>query len=73
MSINLPICEGKSRISYPSGTTIAYLDQLPVFPDSFSVIDILKLAFTELTDMEVQLRELEEAMGQLEGEQLEVC
>ncbi|MEN6314513.1 MAG: ribosomal protection-like ABC-F family protein [Clostridiaceae bacterium] len=65
------ICEGKSRISYPAGTTIAYLDQLPTYPGNFKVIDILKLAFQELYRLEEQLKVLENAMEHLHGEPLE--
>jgi len=61
------ICEGKSRITYPAGTTIAYLDQLPAFSAGLRVIDILKLAFQELTLMEDGLKALEETMGHLHG------
>lgn len=67
------ICEGKSRITYPSGTTIAYLDQLPVFPDGLKVIDILKLAFSELLSIEGQMRDLEADMGHLHGGSLEAA
>ncbi len=31
------ISEGKSRISIPKGTSIAYLEQLSSYPDSFKV------------------------------------
>lgn len=65
------ICEGKSRISYPAGTTIAYLDQLPTYPGSFKVIDILELAFQELYRLEEQLKVLENTMEHLHGEPLE--
>ncbi len=65
------ICEGKSRITYPAGTTVSYLDQLPAFPAGLRVIDILKLAFHELTLIESELRALEEKMGQLAGEALD--
>ncbi len=64
------ICEGKSCISYPTGTSIAYLDQLPRYPDGLKVIDILKLAFRELYLLEEQLCTLESTMGLLQGEAL---
>lgn len=65
------ICEGKSRISYPAGTAIAYLDQLPAFPEDYRVIDVLKLAFKELYDLEEKLREQECFMAHLSGEDLD--
>ncbi|HEX2947223.1 MAG TPA: ABC-F family ATP-binding cassette domain-containing protein [Clostridia bacterium] len=67
------ICEGKSRITYPAGTTVAYLDQLPAFPAGSRVIDILKLAFREIMLIENELKALEESMGQLQGELLEAA
>jgi ATPase subunit of ABC transporter with duplicated ATPase domains len=65
------ISEGKSRITYPAGTTVAYLDQLPDYPGSFSVIDVLKLAFRELYQLEEQLSALETTMEHLRGDGLE--
>ncbi len=65
------ICEGKSRISYPKGTTIAYLEQISSYPEGFKVKDILNLAFRELYDLEEQMRSLEGEMEYLQGEPLE--
>ncbi len=67
------ICEGKSRISYPSGTTVGYLDQLPRFPDGFTAADVLKLAFEELYRMEERMASLEAKMGQLQGDSLDAA
>lgn len=67
------ICEGKSRILFPKGTSIAYLEQLPNYPGSFKVIDILKLAFRELYQIEEQLHDLESAMEHLQGESLKIA
>ena len=66
------ICEGKSRISYPKGTTIAYLEQISSYPDGFKVNDILNLALQELYDLEEQMRNLEFEMENLQGEPLEI-
>lgn len=65
------ICEDKSRISYPKGTTIAYLEQISSYPDDFKVMDILNLAFRELYDLEEQMRNLESDMEHIQGEPLE--
>jgi ATPase subunit of ABC transporter with duplicated ATPase domains len=67
------ICEGKSRISYPSETTVGYLDQLPRFPDGFTAADVLKLAFEELYRMEERMASLEAKMGQLQGDSLDAA
>lgn len=66
------ICEGKSRISYPKGTTIAYLEQISSYPDGFKVKDILNLAFQQLYDLEEQMRNLESEMEHLQGVPLEI-
>ena len=65
------ICEGKARITVPKGTSIAYLDQLPSYPDNFKVKEILNLAFEELFCLEQQLSVLEGNMEHVEGAQLE--
>lgn len=67
------ICEGKSRILYPKGTTLAYLDQLPNYPDGFKVIDVLKSAFRDLYHLEEQLGVLEAKMAHVQGERLEAA
>ncbi|MCX7883412.1 MAG: ATP-binding cassette domain-containing protein, partial [Brevinematales bacterium] len=66
------ICEGKSRISIPKGTSIGYLEQLPCYPDNFTVKDILNLAFRELDSIDSQLKVLEGAMEHLQGASLEI-
>lgn len=67
------VSEGKSRISYPKGTTFAYLDQSPCYPADFKVIDILNLAFRELDAMEEQMKMLEGEMAQLNECELETA
>lgn len=65
------ICEGKSRISIPKGTSIGYLEQLSSYPDNFKVNDILNLAFRELDYLEEQQKVLENEMEHLQGTCLE--
>ena len=65
------ICEGKSRISIPKGTTIGYLEQLSSYHESLRVKDILNLAFKELYSVEEQLKALETEMEYLQGLTLE--
>jgi ATP-binding cassette, subfamily F, member 3 len=67
------ISEGKGRILTTKGTSIAYLDQLPSYPDHTKVIDILHLAFQELYNLEEQLRVLESKMEHLQGVSLETA
>ena len=65
------ISEGKSRISIPKGTSIAYLEQLSSYPDNFTVKDILNLAFQEHYRLEEKLKVLEKEMEHLQGMPLE--
>jgi len=56
------ISEGKSRISIPKGTTIAYLEQEATFPVNTRVEEVLSLAFSNLYKIEKKLQELEKDM-----------
>lgn len=67
------ICEGKGRILLTKGTTMAYLEQMPRYPDSLTVQAILNLAFEELMSLEEQLGVLEAKMAHLEGDALETA
>lgn len=58
-------------ISLPEKATVAYLEQIPNYGDDMRVIDVLNLAFTEVYRIERQMRELEDAMKILNGEELE--
>lgn len=55
----------------PNRATTAYLEQMPQYPEGLKVIDILNLAFEEIDEIEVQMRELEERMRTSEGAKLE--
>lgn len=54
----------------PGDVSCAYLDQIPKYADGQKVIDVLKLAFQEIYELEEQLHQLEEAMSVSEGGQL---
>lgn len=49
-------------ISMPREATVAYLDQIPSFPDAYSVKDVLNLAFEEVLAIEAEMRQLEMQM-----------
>lgn len=49
----------------------AYLEQIPEYPKEMRVIDVLKLAFKDIYDIENKLRSLEEDMVLLQGKDLE--
>jgi len=58
-------------ISIPGEATKAYLEQIPEYPDSIKVIDVLDLAFEEVHGIENEMRKLEDKMKVLEGAALE--
>ena len=58
-------------ISIPREATCAYLEQIPQYPDSLKVIDVLNLAFEEVHGIENKMRKLEEKMKVLEDAALE--
>jgi len=64
-------CREKGWIRIPKGVTVGYLNQLPIYPGNLKVIDILKLAFEEVYNVEKNIRILESNMEHLEGDNLE--
>lgn len=58
-------------IAMPREATVAYLDQIPNYPDSYTVTDVLNLAFEEALAIELNMRALELQMETLEGNALE--
>ena len=63
------------QIHWRKGTTIGYLEQIPVFQSEISALDVLKTAFASLVGMEMQKKELEGKMASpnLSAEDLERC
>lgn len=58
-------------VVYPKDSTCAYLEQIPEYPEGMTVLDVLNLAFTELHELEKAMRQLEEELKYLAGEELE--
>lgn len=58
-------------IMKPKEATCAYLEQIPQYPDSEKVIDVLNLAFEEVHGIEKEMHKLEDKMKALEGDELE--
>jgi ATP-binding cassette subfamily F protein 3 len=59
------------EISIRKDATIGYLEQMPVYPEDFSVLDILKTAFAELLAVQERIKCYEENMSYSEGPDLE--
>jgi ATP-binding cassette, subfamily F, member 3 len=58
-------------VNVPKGGTVAFLEQVPHFPQGLKVIDVLNLAFEEVHHIENQMREIEETMKKLQGDALD--
>ncbi len=58
-------------ISIRKGATLGYLEQMPTYEKDYKVIDILNVAFSNLFNMEEEMKELEEKMKSVEGNELE--
>ncbi len=63
------------QIHWRKGTTIGYLEQIPVFQSEITALDVLKTAFASLVEMETQMKELEVKMASpnLSAQELERC
>lgn len=63
------------QIHWRKGTTIGYLEQIPVFKSEITALDVLKTAFVSLIEMETQMKELELQMANpnVSAESLERC
>lgn len=59
------------NVSFRKGTQVGYLDQIPLFNDDITVIQILKSAFTELYKLEEEIEKLTKSFGELTNTELE--
>ena len=58
-------------INKPSGATCAYLEQIPQYENGIKVIDVLKMAFSEVYEIEEKMHKLEDETKLMKGEELE--
>ena len=58
-------------IAMPREASVAYLDQIPEYPEHYTVNDVLNLAFESLFDLEAKMRDMELLMKHTEGVELE--
>jgi len=64
----LKIISGRERynngvLSIRKGATIGYLDQIPIFPESFTAMDVLNTVFKEAFEMKEKMNLLEEQLS----------
>lgn len=72
----LKIISGRERynngvLSIRKGATIGYLDQIPVFPESFTAMDVLNTVFKEAFEMKEKMNLLEEQLSKETDEGIE--
>jgi len=53
------------------GATIGYLDQIPIFPNDYKVMDVLNSAFEDQYSIRAEMTKLEAMMATLENQELE--
>lgn len=63
--------QDKGSISIRKNSTIGYLHQIPVYPEQFKVIDVLKTAFETQYEISRELKVLEVQMSSLKEKELE--
>ncbi|MFD3155306.1 ribosomal protection-like ABC-F family protein [Haloimpatiens sp. FM7330] len=59
-------------ISIRKGLTIGYLDQIPIYPENFTVLDVLNKAFEEQIKIDKEMKELEITMKSIKGKELDM-
>ena len=59
------------EISIRKDATIGYLEQIPVYPEDFRVLDVLKTAFAEQLAIQEKIKSFEESMSRNDGQDLE--
>lgn len=57
-------------LSIRRGAELGYLDQIPVYPENYTAMDVLKMAFEKLYQISSEMKNLEVSMGELSGDEL---
>jgi len=53
-------------MSFKKGATLGYLEQMPIYPDDFKVIDVLNLAFENIDNIYKELEILEKQLSNVD-------
>jgi len=59
------------NMSFKKGATLGYLEQIPVYPDDFKVIDVLNLAFENIDNVYKELELLEKQLSDVDEANME--
>jgi ATP-binding cassette subfamily F protein 3 len=65
--------QDKGAVIVKKGATLGYLDQIPDYPEHYTVMDVLNTAFIVQEKIGAELKELEDAMALCEGEELNIA
>jgi len=58
-------------LSFKKGATLGYLEQMPIYPDDFKVIDVLNLAFENIDNVYKELEILEKQLSNTDEANME--
>ena len=58
-------------LSIRKNATIGYLDQIPEYPENYRAIDVLNEAFKNVISIKEELRNMEDKMSRLQGDDLD--
>ncbi len=58
-------------LSIKKGATLGYLEQIPIYPDSFTVIDVLNSAFEKADSLQKELELLEKQLATVDESNME--
>lgn len=59
------------NMSFKKGATLGYLEQMPVYPDDFKVIDVLNLAFENIDNVYKELELLEKQLSNVDVDNMD--
>lgn len=58
-------------MAFRKDASVGYLDQIPVYPDEYKVIDVLEIAFKEIATLRERMRVLEKEMSNISDGKLD--
>jgi len=59
------------NMSFKKGATLGYLEQMPVYPDGFKVVDVLNLAFENIDNIYKELEILEKQLSNVDEDNMD--
>lgn len=54
----------KGNLSIKKGSTLGYLEQMPIYPEDFKVIDVLSTAFKNIDKISEELKQIEKQLSE---------